>query len=66
MRQFTQEQEQDDLVKSTVKNPPWGTEPQTPSTGNIYYSNKLTYKLLFYVISKACILLLLDAFIMII
>lgn len=34
MRQFTQEQqEQDDLVKSTVKNPPWGTEPVTPSTG---------------------------------
>ncbi|EDO37971.1 predicted protein [Nematostella vectensis] len=32
MRTITEEENPSDLVTSDVKNPPWGTEPQTPST----------------------------------
>lgn len=33
MRQFTQDDDSGDIVKTTVKNPPWGTEPETPASG---------------------------------
>lgn len=34
-------------VKSNVKNPPWGTEAQTPDTGLQSYRPRLTFQALY-------------------